>query len=236
MTRLNLLLLGVPLLVLGVLLADGPELSRQAGLALITGIGLLLLVRSSSVSGAQVAAAMVLATGLEFLGSLVWGLYRYRDAAIPFYVPFGHGIFYVMACELSSRRWLVRRQRTLLASVLIGFTGYALISLAFWRDTSGLVMWSIAAAFLALSPSRRLLAVCCLLTIQLEWVGTALGNWRWAEIVPGLGLSSANPPSGVGVCYCLLDALTVAVVGSAWFRRLEDGGTERSVPSMKVAA
>ena len=52
----------------------------------------------------------------------------------------------------------------------------------------------------------------------LEWLGTGIGNWRWAAEVPGLGLRSANPPSGVGVLYVLLDLLTVMVVTARWRR------------------
>ncbi|MCU1246783.1 MAG: hypothetical protein JWN02_2693, partial [Acidobacteria bacterium] len=44
----------------------------------------------------------------------------------------------------------------------------------------------------------------------LEWLGTALGNWRWASVVPFVGLRSANPPAGVGILYILLDLLVVA--------------------------
>jgi len=47
----------------------------------------------------------------------------------------------------------------------------------------------------------------------LEWTGTALGNWRWAEEVPFAGLHSANPPSGAGILYILLDLIVVAIAG-----------------------
>ena len=40
---------------------------------------------------------------------------------------------------------------------------------------------------------------------------TANGNWHWVEGVPFVGLTSANPPSGVGILYILLDLIVVAV-------------------------
>ena len=48
----------------------------------------------------------------------------------------------------------------------------------------------------------------------LEWVGTAIGNWRWAAEVPWVGLHSANPPAGVGILYILLDLIVVAITGT----------------------
>ena len=45
-----------------------------------------------------VTVILVATTG-ECVLSLGWGLYRYRNAVIPLYVPFGHGIFYALAAE-----------------------------------------------------------------------------------------------------------------------------------------
>jgi hypothetical protein len=68
---------------------------------------------------------------------------------------------------------------------------------------------------IARSRNRLLLSICCFYTMLLEWLGTALGNWRWAAEVPLFRMRSANPPSGVGILYILLDLITVAVI-SAW--------------------
>jgi len=51
------------------------------------------------------------------------------------------------------------------------------------------------------------------ITTWLELIGTAVGAWEWAAIDPVLGLSQGNPPSGVAVWYCLVDA--VAIGGAA---------------------
>jgi hypothetical protein len=45
--------------------------------------------------------------------------------------------------------------------------------------------------------------------MALEWAGTSMGNWRWAPLVPFLGLRSANPPAGVGILYIILDVVVV---------------------------
>ena len=36
-----------------------------------------------------------------------------------------------------------------------------------------------------------------MVVVALELYGTAVGTWRWEAVVPGLGLSQGNPPSGV---------------------------------------
>jgi hypothetical protein len=61
------------------------------------------------------------------------------------------------------------------------------------------------------SRNQLLLSSCFAYTMILEWVGTAIGNWRWAAEVPGIGLRSANPPAGVGLLYILLDLIVVAI-------------------------
>jgi ABC-type multidrug transport system permease subunit len=39
----------------------------------------------------------------------------------------------------------------------------------------------------------------------LELYGTWIGTWRWQAVVPGLGLSQGNPPSGVASGYVMFD-------------------------------
>lgn len=73
----------------------------------------------------------------------------------------------------------------------------------------------------------------------LEWVGTAIGNWRWAADVPWVHLHSANPPAGVGILYILLDLIVVAVTGamagSEVERQTQRAAEGRQVPLMEVA-
>jgi hypothetical protein len=47
------------------------------------------------------------------------------------------------------------------------------------------------------------------ITTWLELVGTAAGAWKWAAVDPVFGLSQGNPPSGVAVWYCLVDAVAL---------------------------
>ena len=62
------------------------------------------------------------------------------------------------------------------------------------------------------SHNGLMLSACYVYTTYLEWVGTAIGNWRWAAEVPFVGLHSANPPAGVGILYILLDLIVMGIV------------------------
>ena len=104
----------------------------------------------------------------------------------------------------------------------------AIGSLVFFNDTWGLVWWLIAATLLVRSKNPLLLSACFIYTMPLEWVGTAIGNWVWVADVPYVGLTSANPPSGVGVLYILLDLITVLVSSGRFVNEIE---TARGIAS-----
>jgi hypothetical protein len=62
--------------------------------------------------------------------------------------------------------------------------------------------------------SQALYAVMFVLALSMEQYGTALGNWTWAAVAPGLALSQANPPYSAGAFYCLLDLLVLAALSA----------------------
>ena len=43
----------------------------------------------------------------------------------------------------------------------------------------------------------------------LELYGTAIGTWRWAATLPGLGVPDGNPPSGVASGYVWFDVMAL---------------------------
>lgn len=219
--RAFLMLLGatsafVPLM----LLSDSADMPQQIALAAAAGLFLILMVRKSSICGGQVVCAMALATAGELILSLGWGLYRYRYAAIPFYIPMGHGIFYALAAESARQEPLRRRENLIVPGVLAAGSLYALITVNA-GDWWGFLWWIGTVGVITRSRLPLLMSTCVGYTILLEWAGTAIGNWRWAEIVPGVGLRSANPPSGVGILYCLLDLFTMMACSSVLAHRLK---------------
>ena len=195
------------------LLTDSPGLVPQLTLGGATAAFLWLFARRGPVAPKQIITAIIVASIGEVVLSLGWGLYTYRNALIPLYVPFGHGVFYALAAESARQQTLRRYARTITRGVLVIGSIIAAVSFIFFRDQWGLLWWIAAAILVMRSRNQLLLSTCFVYTIILEWLGTAIGNWHWAADVPFVGLRSAIPPSGVGVLYILLDLITVLICG-----------------------
>jgi hypothetical protein len=202
------------LFMTSVLLLDreGPA---QLAFGLATAAFVWLLVRRTGIDGRQVLCAIVVATIGEVVLSVGWGLYTYQHALIPLYVPPGHGLLYGLAAVTARNELLQKHADAITRSVLSVGSVIALVTLLMFNDVWGLLWWIGAFALLTRSSNKLLLSSCFVYTILLEWGGTAIGNWRWEPVVPGLGLQSANPPSGVGILYILLDLIVVAIASRA---------------------
>jgi len=193
------------------LFLDRDGLSQQLALGTATALFLWLFARSSEVRASQIVCCIIVATVGEVVLSLGWGLYSYRHAIIPLYVPPGHGLFYTLAAE-TARQHAVRLRATAVTRwTLIAGSVIAIVSLTLRHDVWGFLWWMGAMALIYVSKNRLLLSACFIYTMILEWVGTAIGNWTWAAEVPFLRLHSANPPAGVGILYILLDLIVVAI-------------------------
>jgi hypothetical protein len=199
------------------LLLDRDGVPQQLALGTATALFLWFFARSSHVQLRQIVCCIMVATIGEVVLSIVWGLYSYRHAVIPLYVPPGHGLFYTLAAETARQQAVRLRGALITRSVLIAGSGLAIASLAIKHDVWGFLWWVGAVALISVSKNRLLLSACFVYTIILEFVGTAIGNWRWAPEVPFLRLHSANPPSGVGILYILLDLIVVAITTRVWF-------------------
>lgn len=216
--RFVLFLIAATLYIPALLLADRPGLAPQIVLGLTTAAFLAFFAARSSVDIRQIFCVILVATAGEIVLSLGWGLYTYRNALIPLYVPVGHGVFYALAAATAQQDALRDHATRIANGVLIFGTVIAVTGLFFFNDQWGLLWWIGAAVLLKRSRNQLLLSACFTYTILLEWLGTAIGNWHWSATVPFVGLRSANPPSGVGILYILLDLITVAIC-SAWFSR-----------------
>jgi hypothetical protein len=194
-----------------VLALDRDGLLWQLALGGGTAAFLVFWARRAQTEGAQVVCAVAIATLGEAVLSLAWGLYSYRHALIPLYVPPGHGVMYLLAAETARQPSLRRHAEAIARAVLVAGSAVAAASLIAWSDVWGLLWWLAALALLRVSRNRLLLSSCFVYTMLLEWLGTAAGNWRWEPIVPLVGLRSANPPAGVGILYVLLDLLVVVL-------------------------
>ena len=185
----------------------------QAVLGLVTAGVLVAACRPLSVEErVQVAGVVLVATGFEVIGSVLWGLYRYRLGNLPPFVPPGHGLVYVTGLYISRLTQVARHER--------GFVRLALVLGAVWGalGLSGLlgrvdvfgavgVLW--LSIFLLRGPAPSVYAAVFLVVAWLELYGTALGTWRWADAVPGVGIPDGNPPSGAASGYVLFDILAM---------------------------
>lgn len=196
-----------------VLYLDRDGWMSQLALGAATAAFLWFFSRGSGVPSRQILCAIVVATAGEIVLSLGWGLYSYRHALIPFYVPPGHGLFYTLAATAARQEVLQRHGRMIMRGVIVFGSIVALLSLGIAADLWGFLWWIGALALLLRSRNQLLLSACFVFTIFLEWAGTAIGNWQWTATVPFVGLHSANPPAGVGILYILLDLIVMSIAG-----------------------
>lgn len=199
--------------------ASYPE---QLALGVLTcAVLLTALMRVSPERRAQALAVVAFATVGEAVGSLLWGVYRYRLHNLPLFVPPAHGIVYLsgLALAVATRR----HARVLVAAAAIAAGSWGLLGLTVLprRDVAGAIGVPLLLLFLWRSKNRAVYAGVFLVVASLELYGTAIGTWRWARHLPGLGIPDGNPPSGVASGYVWFDvmALLTAPAALAFVRR-----------------
>jgi hypothetical protein len=200
--------------------ASYPE---QLGLGVLTWGVLILAARPlPPLQRAMVAGVVCFATVGEVTGSLLWGVYRYRLHNLPLFIPPAHGLVYLTGLSLASA--FAPRARALVLTAALAAATWGLLGLVVLprRDVAGALGVRLLLAFLWRSRNRALYASVFLVVASLELYGTAIGTWRWARTLPGLGIPDGNPPSGVASGYVWFEYMSTAsiVLGAAVFRRL----------------
>jgi len=156
------------------------------------------------------ALCVLYATLGEIFLSLAWGLYEYRLANVPLFVPPGHALLFMLGRILAerAREWIVW---------FVPLAATPFVCLLTWTGLGTLDALLFAMFLLCMLSGRapRLYAVMFVLSLAMEIYGTWLGNWTWAEVVPWWGLTTINPPLAVGAFYCVLDLLVVATMARA---------------------
>ena len=167
--------------------------------------------RSSGRQRPALAWCLLFATVGEVFLSLVWGLYEYRLANIPLFVPPGHVLLFFLGTQIALRS--PERGEWWIAALAM-----PLVAVFAWngRDTMGPLLYALFIACMWVSPSRKLYATMFVLSLAMELYGTWIGNWTWSGQVPWLGLTADNPPLAAGAFYCVLDLLVVSVAGRAF--------------------
>ncbi len=174
----------------------------------------------------QVGVAIVFATLGEHFASIYMEGYIYRFQNVPAFVSPGHGLVYLTAVVLARSNLFVRYQWWItLVVLLVGsiWSTWGLL-VAARNDVAGFALFLVFTLCLFKGPSPRVYLGAFFITSWLELAGTCLGTWSWAPIDPASGLPQGNPPSGVAVWYCLVDA--VAIGGAPGVTRCLDKITE----------
>lgn len=165
---------------------------------------LFLLARINQKLRLPLMLCLVISTFGECWFSLLWGLYVYWLHNIPFFVPPGHVLLFALGLTFAPRL-------PLWAVILVAAfaAGYGAIAFLTSTDTLSVALAIIFLVFMAFGSNRRLYATMFVISLLMELYGTWIGNWVWLPEVPGLPLSSANPPLCVGGLYCGLDLCVV---------------------------
>lgn len=193
------------------------SLGRQyvlGGIALVS--LLVMLLGEKREARIQVLVAVAFATWGEHFASIYMGGYTYRFENVPAYVPPGHGMVYLTAIAMARSGLFQRYAREITAFVIVvcgAWAAWGISGLPEQADALGALMFAIFLGFLFLGRSPMVYLAAFFITTWLELIGTAVGAWKWAAIDPVLGLSQANPPSGVTFWYCIVDS--VAMGGAA---------------------
>jgi hypothetical protein len=194
------------------LLAVDTQLGYHGQLVLggLTWVVLLAALRPlPALARAQAIGVVLFATVGEVMGSLVWGVYRYRLHNLPLFIPPAHGLVYLSGLAVAS---LVPARR-LVAIAAVGAIGWGLAGLTVLPrlDVAGAIGVPVLCLYLWRSRSRSVYAGVFLVVAALELYGTSIGTWRWAAEVPGLGIPQGNPPSGVASGYVWFDVMALLI-------------------------
>jgi hypothetical protein len=194
------------------LLAVDTQLGYHGQLVLggLTWIVLLGALRPlPALARAQAIGVVLFATVGEVIGSLVWGVYRYRLHNLPLFIPPAHGIVYLSGLAVAS---LVPARR-LVAIAAVGAIAWGIAGVTFLPrlDVAGAIGVPLLCLYLWRSRSRSVYAGVFLVVAALELYGTSIGTWRWAAHVPGLGIAQGNPPSGVASGYVWFDVMALLI-------------------------
>ena len=159
----------------------------------------------------QALGVVAFATIGEVTGSLLWGVYHYRLHNLPLFVPPAHGLVYLTGLALATS--FRAHPRALVAGAAAIAAGWGLLGLTVLpqRDVAGAVGVPLLLLFLWRGRNRAVYAGVFLVVASLELYGTAIGTWRWAHELPGLGIPDGNPPSGVASGYVWFDVMALLV-------------------------
>lgn len=198
-------------------LDTGVSLAGQWLLGVVTTVLLVALSLAQPVLVRwQVGIVVVFATVIELVFSGWLGVYEYRLATVPAYVPAGHGLVYLAALDAARWPWAQRHSRTLVRVTVATVIGVALYALAGTRQDALGAFWALCLlGFLRWGRAPLLFVGAFWVVSWLEVLGTRWGVWTWQPYDTILGwVPMGNPPSVAAGGYGWFDL--VAVAGAGW--------------------
>jgi hypothetical protein len=171
------------------------------------------LIPATPLERAQTLVVVCVATCFEVIGSILWGVYIYRQGNLPLFVPPGHGLVYLFGLRLTQTRWAMRHTRRLVGAAIVGAVAWAATGLALLHrtDVGGAIGVAVLVIFLLRGRVPQVYAGVFLFVAFLEFYGTWLGTWFWLPEIPGTGIPNGNPPSGIASGYVFFDIAAIAM-------------------------
>lgn len=189
------------------------SLARQYALGFIALVCLVGFLRGETREvRLQVVVAVAFTTIGEYVASVYMGGYTYRFENVPAYVPLGHGMVYLTSIALARSGLFIKYARVIATTVIVvcgAWSIWGISGFADQGDSGGAVLFCAFLVCLFRGRSPLVYLAAFFITTWLEIIGTAAGAWKWAAVDPVFGLSQGNPPSGVAVWYCLVDAVAL---------------------------
>ena len=166
-------------------------------------------------SDAYLRKLMFVMVLLSYIGELIFctllGMYDYRTAVIPLYVPFGHAIVYASGYVLAHTEWSIRNDKLLKKYFAVGFSLLFLSVGIFLNDVFSLIFGVFFFLLLKRKKWQNLYCFIALCVIFIELAGTYFQCWKWIpktfELIPAV-----NPPMGAVFFYAGGDVLLVKIV------------------------
>ena len=229
------------------LVADGvlQDLGPQLAIGVITfGVLFVCARRIEPRQRLQLGLCVLLSTGFEAIGSLVWGGYRYRLHNIPLYVPPGHALVYLFGITAAALPLMVRHGRRVRLAVLSACSAWALAGVTVLPlltgrlDVQGALLLPLFAWCILRSGRGDLFAAVWVATATVEIVGTWAGDWAWGATAPWTRIPSGNPPSTIAAGYAVIDGSVVllAPLASLVLQRLSTSRPARVLQGERTSA
>jgi hypothetical protein len=148
----------------------------------------------------------------EYVFSSILGIYTYRLATVPIYVPLGHAILFSTGLMLSKLPVAIARENRL-QPILLSLQGFLFAgAILFLQDILSAILGTLFALVIWWRGCRSIYLIMGFLVLYIELLGTGFGCWVWQKNAFNL-LHTTNPPFGAFVFYVFGDIAILKMSG-----------------------